>query len=144
MQRDAGASMWQTDTTFMNAPRCRTLKLNAFVRKASMFSKKKVYIIFITEAAGRSCCPIKQFKIHKKKKVHIFILKVMQRELPGINSYFLMLHFKKCVYIDNNTQLLAVNANQKKRLFLWLVGWFLFKKNINQQNSTQTANRIKR
>lgn len=87
-----------------------------------MFSKKKVYIIFITEEAGRSCCPIKQFKIHKKKKVDMFILQVMQRELPGINSYFLMLHFKKCVYIDNNTQL-AVNANQKKKdcFFGWLV-----------------------
>lgn len=107
-----------------------------------MFSKKKVYVIFITEAAGRSCCPIKQFKMHKKKKVGMFILKVMQRELPGINSYFLMLHFEKCVYIDNNTRLLAVNANQKK--IVSLVGCFLFKKNLNQQNSTRTANRIKR
>lgn len=53
----------------------------------------------------------------------MFISKVMQRELPGINSYFLMLHFKKHVYMDNNTHLLAVNANQKKKnyFFGWLV-----------------------
>lgn len=44
--------------------RLRATKLSSFVRKASMFNKKKIYVIFITEATVRNCCTINQFKIY--------------------------------------------------------------------------------
>lgn len=48
-------------------------------------------------------------------------------ELPGVNSYFLVLHFEKHVYTDNKTLLFAVNAIKKKKsIFVSLVGLGVF------------------